>query len=82
VTEVLGWSIGIKFVQLQTNSALNKRIGRSPYETLFGKCATVGLTSETKISKEILATLEKEEDLLKLQLGDYQSCKFTTIIAL
>jgi hypothetical protein len=61
------WSIGIKFVQLQKNSALNKGIGRSPYEALFGKCATVGLTSETKIPKEILATLEKEEDLLKLQ---------------
>ncbi|XP_071127764.1 uncharacterized protein [Mytilus edulis] len=34
---------------------------------LFGKCATIGLTSETKIPKEILMTLEKEEDLLKLQ---------------
>ena len=33
----------------------------------FGKCATVGLTSETKILKEILPTLEKEEDLLNLQ---------------
>ena len=38
-----------------------------PYEALFGKCATVGLTSETKIPKEILSTLEKEEDLLRLQ---------------
>jgi hypothetical protein len=47
---------------LQKNSALNKGIGRSPYEALFGKYATVGLTSETKIPKEILATLEKEED--------------------
>jgi hypothetical protein len=47
---------------LQNNSALNKGIGRSPYEALFGKYATVGLTSETKIPKEILATLEKEED--------------------
>ena len=61
------WSIGIKFVQIQKNSALNKGIGRSPYEALFGKCATIGLTSETKIPKEILMTLEKEEDLLKLQ---------------
>ena len=61
------WSIGIKFVKLQNNSALNKGIGRSPYEALFGKCATVGLTSKTKILKEILVTLEKEEDLLKLQ---------------
>jgi hypothetical protein len=31
------WSIGIKFVQLQQHSALNKGIGRSPYEALFGK---------------------------------------------
>ncbi|XP_071149089.1 SCAN domain-containing protein 3-like [Mytilus edulis] len=61
------WSIGIKFVQIQKNSALNKGIGRSPYEALFGKCATIGLTSETKIPTEILMTLEKEEDLLKLQ---------------
>ena len=38
-----------------------------PYEALFGKCATVGLTSETKIPKERLSTLEKEEDLLRLQ---------------
>ena len=52
---------------MQTKSALNKGIGRSPYEALFGKCTTVGLTSETKIPKEILVTLEKEEDLLKLQ---------------
>ena len=35
----------------EKNSALNKGIGRSPYDALFGKCATV----------------EKEEDLLKLQ---------------
>jgi hypothetical protein len=61
------WLVGIKFVQLQKNSALNKGIGRTPYEALFGKCATVGLTSETKILKEILSTLEKEEDLLRLQ---------------
>jgi hypothetical protein len=53
------WSVGIKFVQLQKNSALNKGIGRTHYEALFGKCATVGLTSETKIPKEILSTLEK-----------------------
>ena len=55
--EYTKWSIGIKFVQLQKNSALNKGIGRSPYEALFGKCATAGLTSETKIPKEILVTL-------------------------
>ena len=48
-------------------SALNKGIGRSPYEALFGKYATVGLTSENKIPKEILVTVEKVEDLLKLQ---------------
>ena len=45
---------------MQQNSALIKGIGRSPYEALFGKCATVGLTSETKIPKEILAILEKD----------------------
>ena len=59
--------LGYKCVQLQQNAALSKGIGRSPYEALFGKCATVGLTLETTISKEILATLEKEKDLLKLQ---------------
>jgi hypothetical protein len=26
------WLVGIKFVQLQKNSALNKGIGRTPYE--------------------------------------------------
>ena len=50
------WQVGIKYVQLQKNSAL-KGIGQMPYEALFGKCATVGLTSETKIPKEILSTL-------------------------
>ena len=34
------WSIGIKFVQLQKKSALNKGIGRSPYETLFSPLST------------------------------------------
>jgi hypothetical protein len=53
------WSVGIKFVQSQTNSALTKGIGQTPYEALFGKCATVGLTSETKIPNERLSTLEK-----------------------
>jgi hypothetical protein len=51
-----------RFYSWWLNSALNKGIGRSPYEALFGKYAIVGLTSETKIPKEILATLEKEED--------------------
>ena len=51
------WLVGIKFVQLQKNSALNKGIGRMPYETLFGKCATVGLTSEIKIPAALVVLI-------------------------
>ena len=69
--EYTKWSIGIKFVQLQKNSALNKGIGRSPYEALFGKCATVGLTSGTKILKEILVTLEKRKTYLSFKMTPY-----------
>ena len=59
--------LGLNLSSCKKNSALNKGIGRTHYEALFGKCATVGLTSETKIPKEILSTLEKKEDLLRLQ---------------
>ena len=55
----------------EKNSALNKGIGRSPYEALFGKCATVGLTSGTKILKEILVTLEKRKTYLSFKMTPY-----------
>jgi hypothetical protein len=41
--------LGLNLSSCKKNSALNKGIGRTHYEALFGKCATVGLTSETKI---------------------------------
>ncbi|XP_063399678.1 KRAB-A domain-containing protein 2-like [Mytilus trossulus] len=59
--ELTKWSTGMKFVHIQKNSALSKGIGRSFYEVLFGKCATIG----NQIPKKILMTLEKEEDLIQ-----------------
>ena len=51
------WSVGLHFVQLQKNSALNRGIGRSPYEAAFGKSTTIGLSSEATIPAEVLALL-------------------------
>ena len=56
------WSEGLRFVQFQKNRSYHRTIDQSPYSTLFGSDLKVGLSSSA-IPKEILDTLETEEDL-------------------
>ena len=61
----LQWSLGLKFVQMQKNNSLNRSIGMSPYEALFGTPLRVGLAS-SKLPLELAAKLQSENDLVKL----------------
>ena len=63
------WVAGIKFVQFHKNSSHHSGIKRSPYSALFGNEARVGLTSST-LPREILDSLESEEDLARLNLTE------------
>ena len=56
------WTIGIKFVQFQKNSAHHSGIKCSPYSAMFGCEARVGLTS-LSLPTEVINTLENEDDL-------------------
>ena len=56
------WSEGLRFVQFQKNRSYHRTIDQSPYSALFGSDPKVGLSSSA-IPKEILDTLETEEDL-------------------
>ena len=56
------WTIRIKFVQFQTNSAHHSDIKCSPYSAMFGCEARVGLTS-LSLPTEVINTLENEDDL-------------------
>ena len=56
------WSEGLRFVQFQKNRSYHRTIDQSPYSVLFGSDPNVGLSSSA-IPKEILDTLETEEDL-------------------
>lgn len=56
------WSEGLRFVQFQKNRSYHRTIEQSPYKALFGSDPTVGLSSSA-IPKELLDTLETEEDL-------------------
>jgi hypothetical protein len=56
------WSEGLTFVQFQKNRSYHRTIDQSPYSALFGSDPNVGLSSSA-IPKEILDTLETEEDL-------------------
>jgi hypothetical protein len=49
-------------VQFQKNRSYHRTIDQSPYSALFGSDPNVGLSSSA-IPKEILDTLETEEDL-------------------
>ena len=57
------WSQGLTFVQFQKNRSYHRTIDQSPYSAFFGSDPKVGLSSSA-ISKEILDTLETEEDLM------------------
>ena len=56
------WSEGLRIVQLQKNRSHYRTIDQSPYSALLGSDPNVGLFSSA-IPKEILDTLESEEDL-------------------
>jgi hypothetical protein len=61
------WSEGLRFVQFQKNRSYHRTIDQSPYSALFGSDQKVGLSSPA-IPKEILDTLETEEDLNALDI--------------
>jgi hypothetical protein len=61
------WSEGLRFVQFQKNRSYHRTIDQSPYSALFGSDQKVGLSSPA-IPKEILDTLETEEDLNALNI--------------
>ena len=50
---------------MQKNNSLNRSIGMSPYEALFGTPLRVGLAS-SKLPLELAAKLQSENDLVKL----------------
>jgi transposase InsO family protein len=57
------WSERLRFVQFKTKTrSYHRTIDQSPYSALFGSDLKVGLSSSA-IPKEILDTLETEEDL-------------------
>ena len=56
------WSEGLRFIQFQKNRLYHRTIDQSPYSAIFGNDPKVGLSSSA-IPKEILDTLETEEDL-------------------
>ena len=64
--QTTNWATGLKFVQLQKNTAVNRILGTSPYKALFGQDPSVGLC--TDFPRDVLDALrpESEEDLLRL----------------
>ena len=64
--QTTNWATGLKFVQLQKNTAVNRILGTSPYKALFGQDPSVGLC--TDFPCDVLDALrpESEEDLLRL----------------
>jgi hypothetical protein len=59
------WTVGLKFVQQQKNSAHHAGIKQTPYKAMFGEDPKVGLTSSS-LPQEILERLQSEDDLLAL----------------
>lgn len=71
------WAEGLRFVQLQKNSSPHRNLNnRSPLEVFCGRKKTSGL-ERTCLPKEVIARLEKEEDLLdilsRMQVAGAQS---------
>ena len=57
------WSLGLRFVANQKNSAYHSGIKSTPYAALFGSEPKVGLTSSA-LPSEVIEHLETEDDLL------------------
>jgi hypothetical protein len=69
------WTVGVKFVQFRKNSSFNAGIKQSPYATLFGIEARIGLTSSS-LPHDVIQKLQTEDDLLailyQIRLNLYQ----------
>ena len=72
------WTVGIKFVQFQKNSAFHSGIKCSPYSAMFGCEAHVGLTS-LSLPSELINTLESEDDLAAI-VGDSPTASTDNLI--
>ena len=60
------WAEGLRFVQLQKNSSPHRNLNnRTPLEVFCGRKKTSGL-ERTCLPKDVIAMLEKEEDLLEV----------------
>jgi len=59
------WSVGLRFVQHQKNSAHHSGITRTSFKALFGTDPRVGLASSS-LALEVLERLQSEDDLLAL----------------
>ena len=59
------WSNGLRFVQWQKNTCVNRNIGRSPFEALYCRPPEIGL-QRFQLPCKVLKNLENEEDLLAI----------------
>jgi hypothetical protein len=59
------WTVGVKFVQFRKNSSFNAGIKQSPYATLFGIEARIGLTSSS-LPHDAIQKLQTEDELLAI----------------
>ena len=59
------WTVGVKFFQFRKNSSFNAGIKQSPYATLFGIEARIGLTSSS-LPHDVIQKLQTEDDLLAI----------------
>jgi len=59
------WTVGVKFVQFRKNSSFNAGIKQSPYATLLGIEARIGLTSSS-LPHDVIQKLQTEDDLLAI----------------
>lgn len=59
------WTMGLKFVQFQKNSAYHFGIKCSPYSAMFGSEARIGLTSSS-LPNELISNIETEDSLYAL----------------
>jgi hypothetical protein len=65
------WTVGVKFVQFRKNSSFNAGIKQSPYATLFGIEARIGLTSSS-LPHDVIQKLQTEDDLLAILLMEVE----------
>ena len=63
------WTVGIKFVQFQKNSAHPSGIKCTPHSVMFGCEARIVITSSS-LPAEVIATLQSEDDLFATVNGD------------